>query len=320
MNSNISTPTSRASSPSPLTSNKHNNRIGDRKTLEEEYSNNNILVSKLFIQPLKYIFTELIKHSKRQPKHVSFIMDGNRRFAKNKKIQVKQSHSLGFLTMCKILNLLYDCDVKTVTVFAFSIENFSRSEKEVLDLMQLAKKRLVQLITNTDMCSKYGVRVKIVGDISLLDQELIEMCEFIEKETEQNSNCLLNICFPYTGRWELLNSMKQTISDFKNGKIDDISCDTINEYVYNHGAPCKGDIDWAKTGPLDLLVRTSGVKRLSDYQLWQVSSGSVVDLEENSNNNGNTIKYEFLKILWPEVTIWRVIWILLKFCFDQNKK
>ncbi|XBW37992.1 hypothetical protein QEN19_003577 [Hanseniaspora menglaensis] len=310
---------SRASSPSPLTSNKHNNKIGDRRSLEEEYSNCSFLVSRFIIFPLKYMFTEIIKSSGRQPKHVSFIMDGNRRFAKNKKMKIEKSHDMGFLTMCKILNLLYDCDVKTVTVFAFSIENFSRSEKEVLDLMRLAKKRLLQLVTNTDMCSKFGVKVKVVGDISLLDEDLKEMCYFLESETQGNDKCLLNVCFPYTGRWELFNSMKLAITDFKNGEINDITSDTISEYIYNHGKRAEGSIDWAKKGPLDLLVRTSGVKRLSDYQLWQVSSDCSIDYDE-SKGYQNTIKFEILKLLWPELTIFRIIWMLLNFCFEQSKK
>lgn len=317
MSENLQSP-SKVSLPSPLSSASHNNKIGNRRTLEEEYSSNNILVSKLLIQPLKYMFAELIKSSGKQPKHVSFIMDGNRRFARNANIQVKQSHDLGFLTMCKILNLLYDCDVKTVSVFAFSIENFLRSEKEVSDLMKLAKKRLLQLVTNSDMCLKYGVRIKIVGDISLLDKELIEMCDFIEKETASNCKCLLNICFPYTGRWEIFNSMKQSVVDYKNGKINDITCDTLNEYIYNHGNTSQ-DINWAQIGPLDLLLRTSGVTRLSDYQLWQTSSDSSNE-QDDSSVNKNFIKYEFLSLLWPDLTIWRIIWILLKFCFEDNKR
>lgn len=302
-----------------LKADARSNKTNDRKTLEEEYSSNNFFLFRLIILPLKYIFTEIIKSSGRSPKHVSFIMDGNRRFANNKKIQIKQSHDLGFLTMCRILNLLYDCNVKTVTVFAFSIENFSRSPKEVSDLMKLAKKRLVQLITNTDMCAKYGVRVKIVGDINLLDDTLIEMCKFLEEETGHNNKCLLNICFPYTGRWELFNSMKNTISDFKNGEIDDITCETINEYVYNHGKKAQGGIDWAEIAPLDLLLRTSGVRRLSDYQLWQVSSSFLVENEDTFVPQ-NQIKYEFLNILWPELSLLRIIWILLKFCFENNRK
>lgn len=308
--------TSKEGSPSPLSSIKYQNKIGNRKTLESEYSNENVILRTLIFQPLKFMLTNLIKVSKSTPRHVSFIMDGNRRFAKNMKIEVKQSHDIGFLTMCKILNLLYDCGVRTVTVFAFSIENFSRSEAEIENLMKLAKKRLVQLTDNTDMCNKYGVRVKVLGDKKLLDEELQDMVRYIEAETAENNTSLLNICFPYTGRWEIFASMKQTIIDYKAGKLDDISIDTIDEYIYNHGNSAIGPVDWSEVGPLDLLIRTSGVKRLSDYQLWQMDSN---DKRENSEQNTQKrrMQFEFLKVLWPDLTIWRVMWILICYCYNH---
>lgn len=307
---------SNESSPSPLSSLKHQNKIRNRKTLESEYSNENIILRTLLYQPLKFLLTNLIKVSKIKPRHVSFIMDGNRRFAKNKNIEVKESHDIGFLTMCKILNLLYDCGVRTVTVFAFSIENFSRSKAEIENLMTLAKKRLVQLTDNTDMCNVFGVRVKVLGDIKLLDDELQEMVRYIESETAHNHTSLLNVCFPYTGRWEILSSMKQAIIDYKADKIDDITINTMDEYIYNHGHQAVPPVDWSKVGPLDLLIRTSGVYRLSDYQLWQVDS-SDKKAKDDQQVHTNRIQFAFLNVLWPDLTIWKVIWILMFYCYSH---
>lgn len=304
------------SSPSPLSSVKHQNKIRNRITLESEYSNENIILRTLLYQPLKFLLTNLIKVSKIKPRHVSFIMDGNRRFAKNKNIEVKESHDIGFLTMCKILNLLYDCGVRTVTVFAFSIENFSRSKAEIDNLMTLAKKRLVQLTDNTDMCNEFGVRVKVLGDIELLDEELQEMVRYIESETAENHTSLLNVCFPYTGRWEILSSMKQAIIDYKADKIDDITINTLDEYIYNHGHQAVPPVDWSKVGPLDLLIRTSGVYRLSDYQLWQVDS-SDKRANDDQQVHTNRMQFEFLNVLWPDLTIWKVIWILMFYCYSH---
>ncbi|KAL6935652.1 hypothetical protein ACO0R3_000704 [Hanseniaspora guilliermondii] len=308
--------TSKESSPSPLSSIEHQNKIKNRKTLESEYTNENIILRTLVYQPLKFLLTSLIKVSKSRPSHVSFIMDGNRRFAKNKNIKVEQSHDIGFLTMCKILNLLYDCGVTTVTVFAFSIENFSRSRTEIDNLMLLAKKRLIQLTDNTDMCNKFGVRVKVLGDIKLLDEELQEMVRYIESETSQNHTSLLNVCFPYTGRWEIYSSMKQAIIDYKADKINDITIDTMDEYIYNHGNKATPPVDWSKVGPLDLLIRTSGVYRLSDYQLWQVDS-SDKRVNDDQQVHANRMHFEFLNVLWPDLTIWKVIWILIFYCYSH---
>lgn len=300
-------------SPSPLSSVKHQNKIRNRKTLESEYSKENIILRTFWYQPLKFLLTNLIKVSKIKPRHVSFIMDGNRRFAKIKNIEVKESHDIGFLTMCKILNLLYDCGVRTVTVFAFSIENFSRSRAEIDNLMALAKKRLVQLTDNTDMCNQFGVRVKVLGNIDLLDEELQEMVRYIELETAKNHRSLLNICFPYTGRWEIFSSMKQAIIDYKADRIDDITINTMDEYIYNHGHQAVPPVDWSKVGPLDLLIRTSGVYRLSDYQLWQVDS-SDKRTNDDQQVQKNRMQFEFLNVLWPDLTIWKVIWILMLYC------
>ena len=308
--------TSNEGSPSPLSSMRHHNKIGDRKTLESEYSNENYILRYLIYQPLKFMLINLIKVSKSKPRHVSFIMDGNRRFAKNMKIEVTESHDIGFLTMCKILNLLYDCGVRTVTVFAFSIENFSRSETEVDNLMKLAKKRLTQLTDNTDMCNKYGVRVKVLGDLKLLDEELQGMVRYIEAETSENHTSLLNICFPYTGRWEIFSSMKQAIIDYKADKINDINMRTLDEYIYNHSHSAIEPVDWSEVGPLDLLIRTSGVMRLSDYQLWQMDpsdkNGSI-----HQNPQKSRMHFEFINTLWPDLTIWKIIWILISYCYHH---
>ncbi|CAI7041240.1 BEM_collapsed_G0002110.mRNA.1.CDS.1 [Saccharomyces cerevisiae] len=133
-------------------------------------------------------------------------MDGNRRFARKKEMDVKEGHEAGFVSMCRILELCYEAGVDTATVFAFfQFENFKRSSREVESLMTLARERIRQITERGELACKYGVRIKIIGDLSLLDKSLLEDVRVAVETTKNNKRATLNICFPYTGREEILH-------------------------------------------------------------------------------------------------------------------
>ncbi|KAL6944730.1 hypothetical protein ACO0RG_001476 [Hanseniaspora osmophila] len=244
---------------------------------------------------LKSTLSSIIKVSNHVPQHIGFIMDGNRRYAKQHKLKVKQGHDLGFFSMCSVLELCYECGVKSATVFAFSIENFKRSQSEVDALMELARKRILQIVQHGELCAKYGVKVRILGDRSLLDDDVLEELQKAEKITESNSRATLNICFPYTGRYDLYQSMHAIVQASGEGFLDykNITAKTIDDYLYTRDDP-----------PVDLLIRTSGVKRLSDFLVWQVQQRGVV--------------LEFLDCLWPEFSVSDMWFILLKFTYNKT--
>jgi len=225
------------------------------------------------------------------PKHIGFVMDGNRRFAKKHKIELKEGHNAGFESMAKILEICYECGVESCTVFAFSIENFKRNKFEVDWLMELAKLRFTQIIEQGELCEKFGIKIKILGDKSLLPNDVLKILNNAEEITKNNKRAILNVCFPYTSRNEITNSIKTIISSkIESSKITE---ELINENLYTKGQ-----------SPLDLLIRTSGVTRLSDFLLWQVVSSGV--------------EIELVDTLWPDLTPLHIIWILIKFSFKKT--
>ncbi|CCK72198.1 ditrans,polycis-polyprenyl diphosphate synthase KNAG_0J01170 [Huiozyma naganishii CBS 8797] len=240
---------------------------------------------------LKNLLSHTLKSSNCVPQHIGFIMDGNRRYARKTGQAVRAGHEAGFVSMSKILELCYESGVNTATVFAFSIENFKRSEHEVKALMELAKERIRQLTEHGELAHKYDIRIRVIGEISLLDEDLLEELLKTTEMTKNNKRAVLNICFPYTGREEILHSIKNIISEGIDSKSIDES--VVESHLYTGGLP-----------PLDLLIRTSGVSRLSDFMLWQSCRKSTV--------------IEMVDCLWPEFGPARIAWILLKFAFKKS--
>ncbi|SCU81856.1 LAFA_0C07580g1_1 [Lachancea sp. 'fantastica'] len=246
---------------------------------------------------IKNIFSHALRSSDNVPQHVGLIMDGNRRWAKRKHVEIKEGHNAGFHSMGRALELCYEAGVKTATVFAFSIENYKRSAAEVDSLMNLARSGIKQVVQNGDMAEKFGIRIKIIGDRRLLSDDVMREVETAEEITKNNKRAVLNICFPYTGRDELLHSIKTNVNralaeEIEGSEIDE---DQIDEYLYTAGSP-----------PLDLLIRTSGVTRLSDFLLWQVSRRGVA--------------IEFVDCLWPDFGSRQMAWILLKYAYNRSSR
>ncbi|KAG7660932.1 RER2 [[Candida] subhashii] len=226
------------------------------------------------------------------PRHVGIIMDGNRRYAKSHKIEIKEGHSLGFETMASVLELLYESGVDTATVYAFSIENFKRSKYEVEWLMDLAKSKFKQLLEHGQLAEKYGVRIKIIGNRHMLPQDVLEVLQEVEEMTKDHKRATLNVCFPYTSRDEMTHSIKQTVEDSTNQPNILISQQYLNDNLYTKEAP-----------PLDLLVRTSGTYRLSDFLLWQCVSPDCTIV--------------FIDKLWPEFQPWDMAKMLINWSFNK---
>lgn len=240
---------------------------------------------------LKNILSRTIKSSNCVPKHIGFVMDGNRRFARKNEIEIKEGHEAGFSSMSQVLELCYESGVSTATVFAFSIENFKRSPAEVDHLMRLAREKIRQIAEHGELAEKYGIRVKVIGDLSLLPKGVYEDVIETTEMTKNNKRATLNICFPYTGREEMLHSIKSIVGS--KTKSSDINEASIESHLYTGEDP-----------PLELLVRTSGVTRLSDFLLWQASQKGVV--------------IELFDCLWPEFGPLKMAWVLLKFAFRKS--
>lgn len=226
------------------------------------------------------------------PPHIGLIMDGNRRFAKNHHIELKEGHNMGFDSMAAVLELLYESGVSCATVYAFSIENFKRLKTEVDWLMDLAKAKLTQMSQHGELCDKYGIRVRILGNASFLAPDVRTVLDEIMDSTKHNHRAVLNVCFPYTSRDEMAVAVRRTAEAANENPDLVVDENLLDSLLYTADSP-----------PLDLLIRTSGTYRLSDFLLWQcVPSLCAIVFSEK---------------LWPEFTPWDMTKILLTWSFNK---
>lgn len=202
------------------------------------------------------------------PKHIAIIMDGNRRWAKERGLEKKLGHKAGAETLEKLTYFANEIGIEYLTVYAFSTENWKRTEEEVGALMLLLKSYVDKFLkkANTN-----NIRIRILGDIEKLDNGLKESIKKIVEESSKNTGLTLNIAFNYGGRAEITRAVKQ-ISEkvVKNEiKIEDITEKTISDNLYTTGQPDP-----------DLLIRTSGELRLSGFLLWQLAYTEFLFLDK----------------------------------------
>lgn len=219
------------------------------------------------------------------PRHVAFIMDGNRRFAAKKHVERIDGHSKGFDKLAETLKWCQDLGVEEVTVYAFSAENFKRSKEEVDSLMELARQKFSKIIEEKDQLEAHGVKVRVIGELHMLSPDLREMATKMHKMTKNNYKCRLNICVAYLSRAEMTCAARDIAWGVQTGLLlpDDISQNLISSAL--------------EVPTVDLLIRTSGEVRLSDFLLWQSSFSYL----------------SFLKALWPEFSIWDFYGAILQY-------
>lgn len=193
------------------------------------------------------------------PKHIAIIMDGNRRWAKEKKLPVKLGHKAGADNLKKITRYVNGIGVQYLTVYAFSTENWKRSEDEVNGLMFLLKTYGDDFIKEAN---NQNVKINIIGEMDGLSEGVKNMLKKSMDVTNNNTGLVLNIAFNYGGRAELVKASKEIALDVKNGKIseDDINEELISKHLYTANMPDP-----------DLLIRTSGEMRISGFLIWQIS-------------------------------------------------
>lgn len=192
------------------------------------------------------------------PKHIAIIMDGNRRWAREKGLETKEGHKAGADNLENIAKYCNEIGVKYLTVYAFSTENWKRSKEEVSALMILLKNYLKKFSKNAN---KEGIRIKILGDISVLDDGLRNSINEAVERTKNGTGLTLNIAFNYGGRAELTHAMKKIAQEVVDNKIkiDDINENLISEKLYTENQPDP-----------DLLIRPGGELRISNFLPWQL--------------------------------------------------
>lgn len=192
------------------------------------------------------------------PQHIAIIMDGNRRWARERGLNVSDGHKRGAETLENIARYCNNIGIKHLTVYAFSTENWKRAKEEVGALMNLLRFYLDKFAKQADT---ENMKIKVLGDVSALDKSLQKSIESAIERTKNNTGLTFNIALNYGGRAELLKAFKEIASDVKSGviDIDDISEDVVNSKLYTAGQPDP-----------DLLIRTSGEIRTSNFLPWQL--------------------------------------------------
>ena len=208
------------------------------------------------------------------PRHVAIIMDGNGRWAQARGRPRLFGHHAGARRVRDVVEACPDLGIKYLTVFAFSTENWKRTQAEVAGLMSLFRRYIIK---ETRTLAKNGIRVRFIGDRVRLDAKLIDLMDTLEKATEDNDLVHMTIALNYGGRDEVARATKRLARDVADGRLhpDDVDEETLPKYLDTHVLPDP-----------DLVIRTSGEARISNFLLWQSAYS----------------EYEFIDTLWPDFT------------------
>lgn len=208
------------------------------------------------------------------PNHVAIILDGNGRWAKSKGMPRNYGHAQGSKNVERICEDAYRLGIKYLTVYAFSTENWKRSEEEVSGLMKLLKNYMKTCLKTAE---KNKMKVRVIGDIKVLDQDIQDRILELEEASKNNDGLNFQIAINYGSRDEMLRAVRKLVLDKEAGKISfhDIDEKTFSNYLDTRGIP-----------EPDLLIRTSGEQRLSNFLLWQLAY----------------TEFYFSEVHWPDFT------------------
>jgi len=209
----------------------------------------------------------------KKPQHVAIILDGNRRWASNKSMIPWVGHRHGANKVDELMDWCIDLDVKFITLYAFSTENFCRPPKEVEAIMKLIEEKLLSILEN-ERIHENKVKVKAIGRIDLLPNSIQEVIRRVEESTKMYSDRLLNVALAYGGRAEIVDATKKIAEEVKNGelKTEEINENIFENYLYTAHMPRQD---------ADLIIRTSGEERLSGFLSWQSAYSELCFVDVN---------------------------------------
>ena len=186
-------------------------------------------------------------------RHIAIIMDGNRRWARKRGLPIVAGHRAGADTLQKLIENCIELKLECLTVYAFSTENWNRAAEEVNDLMNLLREYLVKLENDN---KDRNVKIRIIGDINRLDEDLRNKIIKLQNKTVNNTGMVLNVALNYGGRNEIIHAIKSLSKE----ELENLDIEKLNEKMYTY--PCPDP---------DLIIRTAGEKRLSNFLLWQAA-------------------------------------------------
>jgi undecaprenyl diphosphate synthase len=204
------------------------------------------------------------------PKHVAIIMDGNGRWAQNRMMPRTVGHAAGAKQVKSLVQQCAELGIKYLTIFAFSTENWARPEEEVSTLMMLFIKYLDKEVASM---KEQGVRLQVLGDLSKFPLELQKKIQTVQAQTAHNEVIILNVAANYGGRWDIVKAVQRWQEANPLARLDALSEDAMANYLSTAGMP-----------DVDLLIRTGGESRVSNFLLWQSAYAELY----------------FTDVLWPD--------------------
>jgi undecaprenyl diphosphate synthase len=206
-----------------------------------------------------------MKQFEKLPNHIAIILDGNGRWAKKRGLPRSAGHKMGVETLIKITRYCSEIGIRNLTVYAFSTENWNRPKEEVDYLMSLMEEYFNGL---DKKLRKRNIKLKVIGEKNNLNEKLLKIIYDVEENSKYNTGMILNIAFNYGGKDEIVNAFKTMVND----KVI-INKETVDKYLYT-----------SESGNVDLVIRTSGEQRISNFLLWQIAYAELY----------------FTKTLWPD--------------------
>ena len=204
------------------------------------------------------------------PRHIGYIIDGNRRWARKHGLPVYEGHMAGYNAIHDVAIASFDAGVQYVSAYIFSTENWKRSEQEVSKLMSLVLKLLT---SDIKILEENNVKLKVLGSRERVSPKILKAIDEAEARTANNTHGTLAVCFNYGGQLEIADACKKIVQE--GLAADAITPELIAEHLYSPDIP-----------PMDMLVRTSGEQRISNFMLWRAAYSELL----------------FLEKLWPEMT------------------
>lgn len=219
------------------------------------------------------------------PHHIAIIMDGNGRWAQNKRLSRVKGHQKGIETVKEVVETCGELGIKVLTLYAFSKENWRRPSKEVNELMRLLQRYLME---EREEFLEKNLRLKAIGDLEDLPPPILNTLLETVEMTRHKDGLIINLALSYGGRSEIVAGVRKVIQDIEGGKIskDDITPETFSRYLFTGDLPDP-----------DLLIRTSGELRISNFLLWQIAYTELY----------------FTKTLWPDFGREELIQALLEY-------
>lgn len=221
------------------------------------------------------------------PRHLGLILDGNRRWAKERGLPIMEGHRQGYENLKTLTEYAFGQGVEYVSAYVFSTENWNRSQDEVRNLMKLLLWVLKHELENL---SKHGIRIRTLGSKLRLGKALVKAIHEAEEKTRDNHKGTLLLCLNYGGQQEIVDAMKQIVAD--GTPADQITPELIEQHLYAPGIP-----------PVDLIIRTSGEQRLSNFMLWEGAYSELM----------------FTKTYWPDFTTTELQDMLTKYAARDRR-